>query len=95
MSATLGRVPSRSPIAEATVEGDESTSVAVLTAVAAVSNRSIDDLPPLCERIDTDALDGLFLDETMRGSVSFRYNGYIVVATADERVQVYEEEASP
>lgn len=95
MSATLGRAPSQSPVAEATVENDESTSVVVLTAVAAVSNRSIDDLPPLYERVNTDALDGLFLDETMRGSVSFRYHGYTVVATADERVQVYAEEMPP
>lgn len=41
----------------------ESPSIAVVEAVAAVTGREPTDLPPLADRLDTDALDGLVAEE--------------------------------
>lgn len=48
-------------------------SMAVVEAVAAVTDRTATELPPLQETIDTDALDALFDGESPSVTVSFRY----------------------
>jgi hypothetical protein len=93
MNTSPGRSPARAPVVEATIEDDEPTSRVVVTAVAAVADERVVDLPPLYEWVDPEALDALFPDETT-GPVSFSYYGYLVVVTADGTVQVYEESTS-
>lgn len=94
MNARPGRAPPRSPIVEATVEEGESTAEVVITAVAAVSDDPVMTLPPLYECLDPDALDSLFPESTRNGNVTFTYNGFLVVVTATETVQVYDESSS-
>ncbi len=91
MDASQERTPSRAPIAEASIEPDESAGRVVLVAVAAVSNRRVEALPRLSDVVDPDALDALFADRPTPGLVTFRYAGFVVVVTAAGEVQVYDE----
>ncbi|MFB6139730.1 MAG: HalOD1 output domain-containing protein [Halosimplex sp.] len=65
----------------------ERPSVAVLRAVAALTNRSPQSLAPLAETIDPDALDDC-VESGADGDcrIEFRYEGYIVEITGDERI---------
>ena len=68
-------------------------STRILTAIAERDDRSIDDLRPLYEVIDPDALDALFaprMDGSLRGggSVSFPYAGYVVTVSSDGVVEI-------
>ncbi|ELZ25066.1 hypothetical protein C475_10984 [Halosimplex carlsbadense 2-9-1] len=59
---------------------DERPSHAVVRAVAAATDRSVVDLDPLHETVDTDAFDDL-LGRGTRTRVSFRYAGCTVTVT--------------
>lgn len=67
---------------------NESVCAAVVQAVAAVSDTSPTNLPPLYETINTDALDALLEAERQTAAdatidVSFRYDDYEVVVSSD------------
>lgn len=51
---------------------------AIEAAVATVTDRPIDRLPPLEHAVDADTLDALYRRRTVRGRVSLRYAGYDV-----------------
>jgi len=69
--------------------GSEYPSVAVVEAVAAVTNETVTDLPPLQKAVDADALDNV-----MRSSaganvrVSFPYAGVSVVLSGDGHIEI-------
>lgn len=57
--------------------------MAIVCAVAAASNRTETELPPLQHTIDVDALDSLLTGDQSSLTVSFRYADYAVSASAD------------
>lgn len=80
-----GRDPGQFPrAAEITCEiGDaERPSLAVVRAVASLSNTPVLDLDPLYEAVDPTHLDGL-VDGSGERSVEFRYSGCQVTVTPD------------
>ena len=91
MEFSLGWTPQQSPIVEATVEDGEPAGQVVVTAVAAVSDDPVMDLPPLYGAVDPDALDDLFHDDATSGYVGFSYDGFLVLVTADGTVEVHEQ----
>ncbi|WP_135365773.1 HalOD1 output domain-containing protein [Halosimplex halophilum] len=69
--------------------GDDSPSIAVAEAVAAVTNRSVTTLPPVQEVVDADALDMLVRSGDPLGvRVSIDYAGTDVTVTGDGRIRV-------
>lgn len=89
MDEPFGAVWNESPLVQATV-GERSPSSVVVSAVAAVADVAVAELPPLYERVDPDALDELFAGGGGPGRAAFRYAGYVVAVTADGRVRVHE-----
>lgn len=77
------------------VGDEESTSAAVVRAVAAASNTAATGLPPLYDTVDPDTLDRLFPGESTNGELRFDYGGYAVVVRATGAVELYEPTASP
>jgi hypothetical protein len=82
------------PLVERTVgEADrvrpDAFSVVVVETVAAVANTTVEDLPPLYERTDPDALDSLFATAE-DGIYLFSFDEYLVGVTADGTVSVFE-----
>lgn len=65
------------------IDKGESPSVAILRAVAAVSGRRIEDLDPLGQTVDTDAVDGL-LQGGSDVCLEFQYEGYQITANPDD-----------
>ena len=63
------------------------TSLAVVEAVAAATNARPEDMPPLFEVVDPDALERIF-NQTGTGEVAFRYCGRLVRVHADGRIEV-------
>lgn len=64
-------------------------SVTIVEAVAAATNRTATELPPLQQRIDPDALDTLMSHgDDAATTVSFRYAGTDVVIEADGVIEV-------
>jgi len=60
--------------------GDEAPSDAVVRSVAAATDRTVVDLDPLYETVDSDALDDLF-ERGASVRMSFRYGGCDVTVT--------------
>ncbi|WP_256392459.1 HalOD1 output domain-containing protein [Natronoarchaeum rubrum] len=77
------------------VDDDESTSAAVVRAVAAISNTAATRLPPLYETVDPDTLDGLFPPEATGGELRFDYAGYAVVVSSTGTIELHETTDSP
>lgn len=78
------------------VDESESTSTAVVRAVACVRNRRPTELPPLHDSVDPDALDGLFSTaECERASVgtcvSFDYDDCKIGVSSDGQIVVIPE----
>ena len=71
------------------LEETESASLAVVMAVAERSNRQPEDLRPLHDVIDTEALDTLFRSDV--GIVRFPYEGYTVTVSSDQTVSIEEQ----
>lgn len=67
-----------------TLDGDETPSEGVYSAVAAVKECSPLELPPLAETIDPDALDTALTNERQPAEISLRYCAYAVDVTPDE-----------
>lgn len=72
---------------------EESVALAVVEAVAAREGSDEDDLPPLDDVLDADALDALFAtrpggDPRRGGRVVFTYCDYTVTVEDDARVRV-------
>ena len=63
--------------------GDGRPSVVVPLVVAVATGRDLDDLPPLYDRVDPDALDALFAD---RPTGESRPNGHITFPYSDVEV---------
>lgn len=80
---------SGSPLLTATITDYMSVSTAIITSVAAVSNSPPEELPPLYEAIDPEALQSL-LQPASDGLVAFHYHEYTVCVTTDERVSIYD-----
>jgi hypothetical protein len=81
---------SERPLAECESEENEPMPQLIARTLAAVEGVPIDELPPLNDAIDTDALAGLFGADSTVDHLSFAYQDYRVVVTADERVAVFE-----
>jgi len=79
----------RPPLTERTVGTGESTSAAVIEAVASVSNSRNEDLPPLYDAVDPDLLERGFV-RADHGLIAFPYGGYVVSVEADRTVAVYD-----
>jgi hypothetical protein len=70
-------------------DGEDSPSIAVAEAVAAVTNRSVTALPPVQEVVDADALDMLVRSGDPRAvRVTIEYAGADVTVTDDGRIRV-------
>ncbi len=73
----------------------ESLSVRVLEAVAAIRNTDPTDLDPLDEYIDPDSLNSIFEPTATKsgthGSLSFAYEGLLVIIHSDGEVELREE----
>jgi hypothetical protein len=78
------------PLARTQLSAGRSLSVAVCDAVSRAAGAPIDGLPPLAETIDPDALDALFHDDAVHGSVTFRYADHDVQIEADRSIEIYE-----
>lgn len=63
-------------------------STAVVRAVAAAAETTPEELPPLTDVIDPDALDALVTRPETNGSIRFQYAGYHVTVSTDGRVTV-------
>lgn len=66
-------------------------STAILDATTMVTNTPADELPPLTESVNPDAINGLFDDPASQtpprdGQVAFRYAGFKVQLTAKDRL---------
>lgn len=73
--------------------GDCRPSVAVPVVVAVATGQALEDLPPLYDRIDPDALDALFADRPTgdrrpNGHIAFPYSEVEVTLVADGVIQV-------
>jgi hypothetical protein len=70
-------------------DGEDSPSIAVAEAVAAVTNRSVTALPPLQGVVDADALDVLVRSgDPLAVRITIDYAGTDVTVTGDGRIQV-------
>ena len=68
-------------------------STAVVQAVAAAAETPPDELPPLTDVVDPDALDALCAESDTSGCIAFSYCGYTVTVGIDGAVSI--EERSP
>lgn len=69
--------------------GDESVCLAVLRTVAAVSNKTPTDLPPLYEAVDPDALEELMRSDSGQTiEATFPYFGYVITVRSDGEISV-------
>lgn len=70
-------------------DGEDSPSIAVAEAVAAVTNRSVTALPPVQEVVDADALDTLVRSgDPLAVRATIDYAGTDVTVTGDGRIRV-------
>lgn len=60
----------------------------VIEAVAAYSNTPPEELPPLYNTLDPDALDVLFPSDGMNGRVDFSYANYKVTLRSDKEIEL-------
>ena len=74
---------------DTSVPDDVPPSTAVVEAVAEVTNDRPEDLPPLYDVVDPDALDGI-IGRGTDGVVAFRYVGCLVNVDADGSVRIFE-----
>ena len=89
MTSELLRVE-RAPVAERVVEQDQSLTMAILELVADVASTQYEDLPPLYESADPDALEMIFA-RSDTGLIAVSYYGYVVCLTADRTLEIYEQ----
>lgn len=69
--------------------GDDTPSIAVPEAVAAVTNRGVTAIPPLQTVVDADALDAMAQSgDPTAVQVSFEYAGTDVTVTGDSRIEI-------
>lgn len=85
------RVPDQSVTTQSNwgEEGNPTPTVAVVEALSEATGVPADDLPPLYEYVDTDALNGLFEGRRTTGFVRFQVGSWVVLVHADEYVRVY------
>jgi hypothetical protein len=69
-------------------ESGAALSALVVEAVSAATETPVDELPPLYQVIDPDALDVLFSGRHTDGSVEFQYAGQTVTVSANRTVRV-------
>lgn len=72
--------------------GEPSVSVAVVTAVASVTDQEATEMEPLSKVVDTDSLNQLF-DPTSRsprtvGTIEFEYSGCLIRVSGDGHLEV-------
>lgn len=67
-------------------DAEDPSNTVVLT-IAAYSNRTIDDFPPLFSSVDPDALDAI-VDSMDEGHVSFSHAGHVVTVTSEGTVSI-------
>lgn len=67
--------------------GAEDPSNTVVLTIAAYSNRTIDDFPPLFSSVDPDALDAI-VDSMDEGRVSFSHADHVVTVTSEGAVSI-------
>lgn len=76
--------PGRTPDAAT----DEPVSVAVVDAVTTATETPLEELPPLTEAVNPDALNELFSGCRTDGRVTFWYAGHSVTVAADRTITV-------
>lgn len=69
-------------------EMDAALTAEIAEAVSAATGTPVEDLPPLYEVIDPDALGALFSNRRTDGYVEFRYADRVVAVHADRTVEV-------
>gem|GEM_PF-4970470 len=69
-------------------ESSEQPSMAIVGAVAELSNRTETELPPLQQTIDAEALDRLLTGDQSSLTVSFRYADHTISASADGTFEI-------
>ena len=83
----------RTPVlVEMAVDEARPVSAVVVAAVAALENCRPEELPPLNDVVDTDALSAIFAQGTDDACVVFPYCDYVVQVRADDVVSVHEPE---
>jgi hypothetical protein len=74
------------------LQGDERVSHAVIRGVGVVENTRLDDLPPLYETLDPDALDTIVSSDAgvsaFTGTISFPYSNSVVVVQCRSPVRI-------
>lgn len=88
MSQQVGNTSTGLRTQSRTGNQDESVSLAVVKAVSDTIGTMPEELPPLADAIDPDALEALFADRQTSGRVSFLYAGRSVTVAADRTVTV-------
>lgn len=78
------------PVADCTVDDEESLVNAIAYSVAAVSGSSTNDLPPVYDSVDTDALQAFLDSLESDGHVVFSYHDYEVAVYPDRTIEIYE-----
>lgn len=73
----------------ATAVTDTHLDTAVVEAVATASNARLEDIPPLFDVVDCDALGSLFTQDRT-GVVAFDFCGFLVCVHAEGRITVYD-----
>lgn len=79
------------------VNDDETLSEAITRAVMAETRTTIQNVQPLCESLDPDALDALFSNRAACGHITFEHAGYRIVAHSIGELRLIEvsEEDAP
>ena len=73
---------------DVTTKTDAPPSVLIVNAVSAATKTPVNELPPLYQVIDPDALDMLFSGSDTDGFVEFQYAGRTVTVSADRTIDV-------
>lgn len=81
-----------SALVEAAVEEGQPTTLTVAKSIAAVTDKPPDELPPLENSIDTDALNRLFENTFDDGRLVFQHAGLFVCVEAVGWISVHEED---
>lgn len=93
METNNGDLRADSPLLRTSLNRDETVSVAVVSAVAALENVRVEDLPPLYDAVDPGALNEL-VRTLQTGAITFAYTGYLVRVSSDGVIQISDGDAS-
>jgi len=77
------------PLATTTVEQADTPSIVIAEMVSDLADAPLDELPPLANAVDPDALDAVFAGEDTVGRLTFTFADYDVLLDSAGAVAVY------